>query len=165
MLGRITKRFPFPNPANETSARLVAAGVVLISTTFLLTNSTLVLVALAYGFAARVAAGPAFSPLALLVTRVVTPKLNFNHKFVPGPPKRFAQTIGLVFSSSALLLALLDFSLAAKLVIAGLIFAALLESVFAICLGCIAFSYLMKLGAIPESVCESCNDISLRALA
>ena len=165
MLGRMTKRFPFPNPANETSARLVAAGVVLISTTFLLTNSTLVLVALAYGFAARVAAGPAFSPLALFVTRVVTPKLNFNHKFVPGPPKRFAQTIGLVFSSSALLLALLDFSLAAKLVIAGLIFAALLESVFAICLGCIAFSYLMKLGAIPESVCESCNDISLRALA
>ena len=165
MLGRMTKRFPFPNPANETSARLVAAGVVLISTTFLLTNSTFVLVALAYGFAARVAAGPAFSPLALLVTRVVTPKLNFNHKFVPGPPKRFAQTIGLVFSSSALLLALLDFSLAAKLVIAGLIFAALLESVFAICLGCIAFSYLMKLGAIPESVCESCNDISLRALA
>ena len=161
----MTKRFPFPNPANETSARLVAAGVVVISTTFLLTNSTLVLVALAYGFAARVAAGPAFSPLALLVTRVVTPKLNFNHKFVPGPPKRFAQTIGLVFSSSALLLALLDFSLAAKLVIAGLIFAALLESVFAICLGCIAFSYLMKLGAIPESVCESCNDTSLRALA
>lgn len=161
----MTKRFPFPNPANETSARLVAAGVVVISTTFLLTNSTLVLVALAYGFAARVAAGPAFSPLALFVTRVVTPKLNFNHKFVPGPPKRFAQTIGLVFSSSALLLALLDFSLAAKLVITGLIFAALLESVFAICLGCIAFSYLMKLGAIPESVCESCNDISLRALA
>ena len=161
----MTKRFPFPNPANETSARLVATGVVLISTTFLLTNSTLVLVALAYGFAARVAAGPAFSPLAIFVTRVVTPKLKFNHKFVPGPPKRFAQTIGLVFSSSALLLALLDFSLAAKLVIAGLIFAALLESVFAICLGCIAFSYLMKLGAIPESVCESCNDISLRALA
>ncbi|GDX34780.1 hypothetical protein LBMAG16_16110 [Actinomycetes bacterium] len=165
MLGRMSKRFKFPNPANETSARLVAAGVVLISTLFLLTNSTLILVALAYGFAARVAAGPAFSPLALFVTRVVTPKLKFEHKFVPGPPKRFAQTIGLVFSSSALLLALLDFSLAAKLVITGLIFAALLESVFAICLGCIAFSYLMKLGAIPESVCESCNDISLRALA
>lgn len=161
----MSKRFKFPNPANETSARLVAAGVVLISTLFLLTNSTLILVALTYGFAARVAAGPAFSPLALFVTRVVTPKLKFEHKFVPGPPKRFAQTIGLVFSSSALLLALLDFSFAAKIVIAGLIFAALLESVFAICLGCIVFSYLMKLGAIPESVCESCNDISLRALA
>ena len=161
---RMTKRFPFPNPANETSARLVAAGVVLMSAFFLLTNSTLVLVALTYGFAARVAAGPAFSPLALFVTRVVTPKLNFNHKFVPGPPKRFAQTIGLTFAATALILTLLDYSYAANLVIAALIIAATLESVFAICLGCIMFSFLMKLGVIPASVCESCNDISLRTL-
>ena len=160
----MTKRFPFPNPANETSARLVAAGVVLIGTAFLLTNSTLILVALTYGFAARVAAGPAFSPLALFVTRVVTPKLNFNHKFVPGPPKRFAQTIGLTFAATALILTLLDYSYAANLVIAALIIAATLESVFAICLGCIMFSFLMKLGVIPASVCESCNDISLRTL-
>lgn len=159
----MTKRYPFPNPANETSARLVAAGVVLISIAFLLTNSTLILLALTYGFTARVAAGPAFSPLALLVTRVVTPKLNFNHKFVPGPPKRFAQTIGLTFAASALVLTLLDYSVAAKLVILALIFAATLESVFAICLGCIMFSFLMKLGVIPQSICESCNDITLRA--
>ena len=158
----MTKRYPFPNPANETSARLVAAGVVLVSTAFLLTNSTLILLALTYGFAARVVAGPAFSPLALLVTRIITPKLNFNHKFVPGPPKRFAQTIGLTFAATALTLSLLDYSLAAKLVIAALIFAATLESVFAICLGCIMFSFLMKLGVIPQSVCESCNDITLR---
>ena len=157
----MTKRYPFPNPANETSARLVAAGVVLIGTAFLLTNSTLILLALTYGFAARVAAGPAFSPLALLVTRIITPKLNFNHKFVPGPPKRFAQTIGLTFSATALVLTLLGFSSAAQLVITALIAAAFLESAFAICLGCIAFSFLMKLGVIPESVCESCNDISL----
>ena len=158
----MTKRYPFPNPANETSARLVAAGVVIISTAFLLTNSTLILLALTYGFAARVIAGPAFSPLALLVTRIVTPKLNFNHKFVHGPPKRFAQTIGLTFAATALVLTLLDYSFAANLVIAALIFAATLESVFAICLGCIMFSFLMKLGVIPQSVCESCNDITLR---
>ncbi len=158
----MTKRYPFPNPANETSARLVAGGVVIISTAFLLTNSTLILLALTYGFAARVIAGPAFSPLALLVTRIVTPKLNFNHKFVPGPPKRFAQTIGLTFAATALTLTLLDYSFAANLVIAALIFAATLESVFAICLGCIMFSFLMKLGVIPQSVCESCNDITLR---
>jgi len=160
----MTKRFPFPNPANETSARLVAAGVVLTSVTFLLTSQTLILVGLTYGFAARVAAGPAFSPLALFVTRVVTPKLNFNHKFVPGPPKRFAQTIGLTFAATALILNLLDYSYATNLVIAALIIAATLESVFAVCLGCIMFSFLMKIGVIPASVCESCNDISLRTL-
>ena len=162
---RMTKRFPFPNPANETSARLVAAGVVVASVAYLLTSQTLILVALTYGFAARVAAGPAFSPLALFVTRVVTPKLKFEHKFVPGPPKRFAQSIGLTFAATALALTLLGFSAAAQLVIAALIIAATLESVFAICLGCIMFSFLMKLGVIPQSVCESCNDISLRALA
>ena len=162
---RMTKRFPFPNPANETSARLVAGGVVLISTACLLTNATLILLALTYGFAARVVAGPAFSPLALFVTRVITPKLSFNHKFVPGPPKRFAQTIGLTFAATALILTLLDYTTAAQLVIAALIFAATLESVFAICLGCIMFSFLMKRGVIPQSVCESCNNISLRALA
>ena len=164
-LWRMTKRFPFPNPANETSARLVAGGVVLISAAFLITNSTVILLALTYGFAARVVAGPAFSPLALIVTRIITPKLNFNHKFVPGPPKRFAQTIGLTFAATALILSSLDYSLAAKLVIVALIFAATLESVFAICLGCIMFSFLMKRGVIPQSVCESCNDISLRVLA
>lgn len=141
----MSKRFPFPNPANETSARLVAAGVVAISTAFLFTNSTLILLALTYGFAARVLTGSAFSPLALLATRVITPKLNFNHKFVPGPPKRFAQTVGLTFDSTALILTLLDYSFAAKLVIAALIIAATLESVFAICFGCIMFSLLMKL--------------------
>lgn len=161
----MSKRFPFPNPVNETSARLVATGVVAISTIFLLTNSTLVLVALTYGFAARVAAGPTFSPLATIATRVITPRLNLNHKFVPGPPKRFAQTIGLTFAAAALVLTLLGFSTAAQLVIAALIVAAFLEAAFAICLGCIAFSFLMKLGVIPQSVCESCNDISLRALA
>jgi len=161
----MSKRFPFPNPVNETSARLVAAGVVAISTIFLLTNSTLVLVALTYGFAARVAAGPTFSPLATIATRVITPRINLNHKFVPGPPKRFAQTIGLTFAATALALTLLGFSTAAQLVIAALIVAAVLESAFAICLGCIAFSFLMKLGVIPQSVCESCNDISLRVFA
>ena len=162
MLSRMTKRFPFPNPVNETSARIVAAGVVVISTLFLLTNSTLVLIALTYGFAARVAAGPTLSPLATVATRVITPRLNLNHKFVPGPPKRFAQTIGLTFSATALVLTLLGFSSAAQLVITALIAAAFLEAVLAICLGCIAFSFLMKLGVIPQSVCESCNDITLR---
>jgi len=161
----MSKRFPFPNPVNETSARLVAAGVVTISAIFLLTNSTLVLVALTYGFAARVAAGPTFSPLATIATRVITPRLNLNHKFVPGPPKRFAQTIGLTFAATALVLTMLGFSTAAQLVIAALIVAAFLEAAFAICLGCIAFSFLMKLGVIPQSVCESCNDISLRVFA
>jgi hypothetical protein len=43
--------------------------------------------------------------------------------------------------------------------LAGLIVSATLESVFAICLGCKAFAVLMRLGIIPESVCERCADL------
>ena len=37
-----------------------------------------------------------------------------------------------------------------------LIGAAVLESVFAICLGCAVFGVLQRAGLIPESVCEAC---------
>ena len=39
--------------------------------------------------------------------------------------------------------------------------AATLESVFALCLGCKLFALLMRLGVIPETVCESCNNLQL----
>ena len=123
------------------------------------------LVPLAYGFLARVLSGPRFSPLGQLVTRVITPRLKGDHKFVPGPPKRFAQGVGLVFSGGALLATALGAPTVAIVLIAGLVIAATLESAFALCLGCIAFGQLMKLGVIPESVCVECNDISGRLAA
>ena len=40
--------------------------------------------------------------------------------------------------------------------------AATLESVFAFCLGCVAFGFLQRVGVVPETVCEACNDIGAR---
>ena len=48
---------------------------------------------------------------------------------------------------------------AAQIILAFLIAAAVLESVFAICLGCRVFGLLMRFGVIPEEVCERCNNI------
>ena len=39
---------------------------------------------------------------------------------------------------------------------------AVLESGFGLCVGCRLFAVLMRVGVIPESVCEECNDLSLR---
>jgi hypothetical protein len=39
---------------------------------------------------------------------------------------------------------------------------ALLESAFGICLGCRAFTVLMRVGLVPERVCAACADITLR---
>ena len=154
--------FRFPNPVNETSARLVAGGVVVQAVAFLVVREWWVLVPLTYGFLARVLTGPTLSPLGQFVTRVVTPRLRVDHRFVPGPPKRFAQGVGLVFSAGSLVAWALGVQPVAFVLIAGLVVAATLESVFAVCLGCIVFARLMRWGIIPESVCEDCNDISSR---
>ena len=88
---------------------------------------------------------------------------NRDPKLVAGPPKRFAQGIGVVFSTTALILWFgFGLSTATWVVVGLLACAATLESVFGICLGCIAFGYLMKAGVIPEEVCAACADISLR---
>ena len=150
----------FPNPVNETSARLVAGGVVAQGVAFLAVRQWWVLVPLVYGFLARVLSGPRFSPLGQFVTRVVTPRIDMEHRFVPGPPKRFAQAMGLTFSAGALVSWGLGAPVLSYVLIAGLIVAATLESVFALCLGCLVFNRLMRWGVIPADVCEECNDLS-----
>ena len=159
----MSKRFPFPHPVNETSARLVAAGVVVMGAAYVVSGAAWLLVPLVYGFLARVTTGPTFSPLALLATKVLTPRIKTEHRMVAGPPKRFAQLVGLMFSSTAAVLWLFDFGVASRIVAAALFAAALLESVFAVCLGCIMFGWLMRLGVIPQRVCEECNNLQLRA--
>jgi len=154
--------FSFPNPVNEVSARLVAAGVVLLALATIVLDQPWLTLVLAYGFIARVAAGPKFSPLGQLVTRVITPNLRFKERLVAGPPKRFAQGVGVVFSVAAAILAVgLGEANAAYLVLAVLVFFAVLEAVFGICVGCKVFALLMRAGVIPEEICESCNNISL----
>ena len=155
--------FPsFPNPVDEVSARLVAGGVLLLAGAYVVTGWLPLVAVLAYGFVARVLAGPRFSPLGLLVTRGLRPRLPVAARPVPGPPKRFAQGIGAVLSSLALVLALVGAGPGARVVVGLVVVAASLESVVGYCIGCAIFGRLMRRGVIPESVCEACNDISLR---
>jgi hypothetical protein len=152
----------FPNPVNEVAARLVAAGVVVLCVTILVTRQTWLIVPLAYGFIARVVAGPRFSPLGLFVTKVVVPRLPAEPRPVPGPPKRFAQGIGATLSVAALVAAALGARPVAFVLVGLIAAAALLESALALCLGCRIFAGLMRLGVIPATVCAECADISRR---
>lgn len=154
--------FSFPDPVNEVSARLVAAGVVLMSAAAVAFDQRWLVAVIAYGFVARVLAGPTFSPLAQLVTRVVTPRLAVAARPVPGPPKRFAQGIGAAFSLTAALLGY-GFGLwgAAWVVLGMLGAAAFLEAAFALCLGCRAFALLVRAGVISEAACERCDPRSM----
>jgi hypothetical protein len=155
----LRRLFSFPNPVNEVSARLVAAGVVVMGLVTIVFDVKWMTAVLAYGFIARVLTGPSLSPLGQLVTRVLTPRLPVAAKPVAGPPKRFAQGIGVVFSVTALSLTLAGAWTPARVVLGLLVIAATLESVFAICLGCMVFALLMRAGMVPEEVCERCNNI------
>ena len=123
-----TTLFGFPHPVDEVSARLVATGVVTTSGLYLVTRWSWVLVVLVWGFVARVATGPTLSPLGQLVTRVIRPRLAWPERPAPGPPKRFAQGIGAVFSTSALIAVAFDAHAVAATLVGVLAGFALLEA-------------------------------------
>jgi hypothetical protein len=154
LLGSVPRVFSFPDPVNETSARVVAAGVLLEAARFFVVRDGWALVPLVYGFAARVLTGPTLSPLGQLATRVVTPRLHVQHRYVPGPPKRFAQGIGLAFTGGAAVAWWFGVPELSYALIGLLVVAASLEAFFAVCLGCIAFRFFWE--------CEDCDDISER---
>jgi hypothetical protein len=155
----VRQLFSFPDPVNEVSARLVAGGVVVMAALTIGLHLTWAPYVIAAGFLARVLTGPKLSPLGQLVTRVITPRLRVAPRWVPGPPKRFAQGIGLVVTATASVFAALGLWPAAVVTLGLIIVAATLESVFAYCLGCKLFAVLIRQGLIPEDVCERCNNI------
>ena len=151
----------FPRIVDEVSARMVAAVVAVLALVALLTGAAWLVALLAAGFVLRVLAGPRLSPLALLVTKVVRPRLPLAERPTPGPPKRFAQAVGAALTGGAAVLLLgpasrpgggssggrrrRDARVGAR-----------------VCLGCQAFAGLMRLGLIPASVCAECADLTLR---
>ncbi len=158
--------FSFPNPVDDYAARVVAGIVVALCAATIVLGQGWLLIPLAYGFWARVLTGPRLSPAGLFATRIAAPRLAGRFgpaRLVPGPPKRFAQGIGVAFSTTALMLWFVGGLHTEALVATGLLAtAAFLESAFALCLGCTAFSLLMKIGLVPEEVCAECADITKR---
>ena len=166
-MNKVSEFFTFPELINEVSARLVASGVLILSICSMLliiygnNMSYVLLVMLIYGFLARVSSGPKASPLALLVTKIIVPKLNFREKIVPGPPKRFAQGVGLVFSlliTGFLMIGLVNVSITLLVI---LITFASLEAFIGFCAGCKVFKLMMNIGLIPEDVCEKCANYNI----
>lgn len=150
--------FKYPHPVNETRARVTAGFTALTVAAILWTQQGGLLIYLTLEFLARVLCGPRFS-LASRLAKVVVTTLKLPRRPVPGPPKRFAQFVGLLFTLTA---CILWFGLhrvpEAKILLWVLGGFAILESVFGFCAGCMMFNMLMKVGVIPESACAACRD-------
>lgn len=154
--------FGFPREVNEKAARTVAAGVVVLAVLALATGWAWLPALMAVGFALRVAAGPRLSPLGRLASGVIAPRLGSP---VPtaGAPKRFAQSIGLAFTTAAAL-AWIAFGAhtTGVVLLSVLLIFAILEAGVGFCAGCYVFGHLMRWGVIPPETCEACNNIALR---
>ena len=148
----------FPNPVNEKAARVVAGVVAILAATILVTGWHWLLAVLAYGFWARVLTGPKLSPLGRFATAVAAPRLG-PPRYVPGPPKRFAQAIGAGVTTVAALCALAGWTTGADVLTAMILVFATLESALGFCVGCRIFAGLMAVGVIPDEVCAECANI------
>ena len=153
--------FRFPHPVNEYAARSVAAMVFTLTVVLVATDTRWLTIVLAYGFLARVLTGPRLSPMGLLATRVIAPRVLKRSRAVAGPPKQFAQAIGLIFSVSAVVLiyGFGQVGIAYGLLGVLVLFAGL-EAFAGFCAGCFAFGYLMRFGIIPAEVCQRCADLN-----
>ncbi|TGM05140.1 DUF4395 domain-containing protein [Leptospira jelokensis] len=150
----------YPDVVNENVTRIVASTVVLLGVLSILFPNYIVLGLLLLGFALRLSYGPKYEPFALITSKYLVPWLGIS--FVPsaGPPKRFAQLIGFSFSLTAIVLFANGLTLAYQITLATLVFFASLESFLGWCAGCFMFGILMKIGVIPEEVCERCNHLN-----
>lgn len=149
--------FTFPDPVNEVAARVVAIGVVTQVVLLAITHNRLLFIPLCYGFLARVSSGPKISPMGIIATKLVAPRLSKYERLVAGRPKRFAQAIGVVFSFGAAILALtLSTFTPSLIVLAALGVAASLEGFLGFCLGCKIFGIAFNLGLVNYDDCPTC---------
>lgn len=146
----------FPNPVNEKAARTVAGLVAALTLVTLATRWWWLSGVLAVGFAARVLTGPRVDPFGRIATQLIAPRLG-PPKLVAGPPKRFAQGIGLALTSVAFAAALLGADAITAVLLGMLAGFALLESAAGFCAGCWIFGRLVRLGLVPETTCEACS--------
>lgn len=150
----------FPDIVNENASRLVASSVFIFIILSIYFSEFYFVFILVFGFFIRTLYGPKFSITAKIVLDYIIPVLKISDKPTAGIPKRFAQLIGFIFSFSASIFFILKMQNYYIITLIILGFFAFLETFLGFCAGCFLFSQLIKLGFIPESICEKCNNLN-----
>lgn len=153
----------FPNIVDDVTVRLIAGVVLLLAVVALTAHQWWLYAVLAADFVLRAGWGPSASPVAIVVNRWVRPRVPAGPRYTAGPPKRFAAAIGAVLTAAASVLWLAGASTPVVVIGVVMVVFPALESLAGVCVGCIVFGWLMRLGVIPESVCLECADITRRA--
>ena len=153
----------FPNIVDDVTVRLIAGGVLLLAVVALAAHQWWLYAVLAADFVLRAGWGPSASPVAIVVNRWVRPRVPAAPRYTAGPPKRFAAAIGAVLTAAATVLWLAGAGTPVVVIGVVMVVFPALEALAGVCVGCIVFGWLMRLGVIPESICLECADITRRA--
>jgi len=148
--------FRFPEMVDEKATRATAFFVFLTAIAGVLTQNWFLLAFLAYEFLARLAYGPSLSLQAFLGRILARKVLKTKPAMTAGPPKRFAQFIGSVFAVSALVSSILGAGLTTQVLLGTLVLFSFLEWALGFCAACFLFAQGIRLGLVPERVCEAC---------
>ena len=140
-----------PAGIDPRGPRFGAAVTAVVLAVVLLTGSAWLLAAQVAVFAAGSLLGVRRSPYGLLHARLVRPRLGPPGELEDPRPPRFAQTVGLAVTGSALLLALLGAGAAVEVGAALGFVAAFLNAVFGLCLGCELYLLLARLRGGPAA--------------
>jgi hypothetical protein len=129
----------------QFTAALTAVVLVVVLVTTPGPVALVLLAAQAILFAWGAAAGVQHTPVAWLFRTLVRPRLAApDHLEDPAPP-RFAQAVGLAFAVTGLLGLVAGLDVLAYAAVGAALVAALLNAVFAFCLGCEAHLLLRRL--------------------
>ena len=146
---------------NEYTSRTIAGLTFGIAVLTIAADQPWLIVALVYLFVGGVLAGPKLTPTGYVAVKLIVPKLIKKKQLVAGPPKQFAQAVGLVLMALAFVLAYpLGLTGAAYVTVGVLALFSGLEAFVGFCMGCFVFGYLMRFGVIPEELCQRCADLN-----
>lgn len=137
----MSKQYPSNFYKDEHVIRITAAQVVILTVVILLTQSEILAIFLSLDFGIRTFSTQ--SSLLSLIAKAISGIFKFQPKPVFAAPKKFAALLGFVFSTT--IFSLVHFNLYTGAWIVGgiLIFCALLESAFNICIGCYVYNIVV----------------------
>lgn len=118
---------------------LLTVGFVLLG---FLTNSTVIFVFLMTDFFVRAFTEARFSPISV-ISKAMSNTINLPTKMIDKAPKIFAARLGFIMTTAITGLFVFDLKAASIVVSSVLIFFATLEVVFALCVGCLIYTYLV----------------------
>jgi len=127
---------------NEYVTRFNALLTIVVVVLAFIVPSVFLLVFLMADFFIRAFTEIKFSPISF-VSYSLSNSLNLTVKMIDKAPKIFAARLGFLMTSVIAVLFILDLTIAAMAVAGILIFFAALEFVFAICVGCMIYNYLI----------------------